>query len=166
MHPLTLTDILVRILAALLCGAVLGWEREARGKAAGFRTNMLIAQGAAVFTMLSIELASRSSGPGAYDPLRVLQGVIGGIGFLGAGAIIRSGGSIHGMTTAATIWVVGAAGVACGIGTYNAFAIAFTSVVACFIVLTLLEIVAKRLIHDNQDPQHERPQNVEDDQNL
>jgi len=162
----SLTEIVLRLLAALVCGAVLGWERESRGKAAGFRTNMLVALGSAAFTMLSIELALKSSGPGQYDPMRVLQGIIGGIGFLGAGAIIQSRGSIHGMTTAATIWVVASAGVACGIGTYHTIAIALITVIFCFIVLTVLDIVAQKLIHDGHEPKHEEPKQAEDEQNL
>ena len=161
--PLTLTDIIVRLGAALLCGAVMGWEREARGKAAGFRTNMLVALGSAAFTLLSLKIAAFNGGPDLrFDPIRAMQGVIGGIGFLGAGAIIRSGGSIHGMTTAATIWVVGAIGIACGIGAYD---IAIVSSVFCFLVLTVLAIVEKRVIHDGKrdDPPEEEK---EDPQNL
>jgi len=158
----TLTEVVLRLTAALLCGAVLGWEREARGKAAGFRTNMLIALGSAAITLLSLEVAARSSGPGQYDPIRLLQGVIGGIGFLGAGAIMRAGGSIHGMTTAATIWVVGAIGIACGIGSYG---IALICVVYCFIVLTVLDMVARRWIPTpdvKEDPENQDPEESDD----
>lgn len=134
----TLTEIIVRLSLALLSGAVLGWEREARGKAAGFRTNMLIVLGAAAFTLLSLQIAAMGTEPGQrFDPRRVIQGVIGGIGFLGAGAVIRAGGSTHGMTTAATIWVVGAIGIACGIGAHT---IAIVTVVLSFFVLTVLDV--------------------------
>ncbi|MCE9553722.1 MAG: MgtC/SapB family protein [Planctomycetes bacterium] len=156
----TLTDIIVRLSAALLCGAVLGWEREARGKAAGFRTNMLIALGTAAFTLLSLEVAAMEAGAGSrFDPLRAIQGVIGGIGFLGAGAVIRSEGSIHGMTTAATVWVVGAIGIACGIGSYS---IAIVSVIFCFIVLTLLDVVARRFIHDESAAEHQQDRKADE----
>ena len=141
----------------------MGWEREARGKAAGFRTNMLIALGSAAFTLLSLKMAVMAGGPDIrFDPIRAMQGVVGGIGFLGAGAIIRSGGSIHGMTTAATIWVVGAIGIACGIGSYD---IAIVSTVFCFLVLTVLAIVEKRVIHDGKS--HDPPAaDREDPRNL
>lgn len=158
----TLTEIIVRLSVALLCGAVLGWEREAHGKAAGFRTNMLIALGSAAFTLLSLEIASMAPGPGQrFDPLRAIQGVIGGIGFLGAGAVIRAGGSIHGMTTAATIWVVGAIGIACGIG---ALAIAIVTIVLSFFVLTVLDIFERRWIH-KQPPKDQQSKKQENQHN-
>ncbi|MCE9544188.1 MAG: MgtC/SapB family protein [Planctomycetia bacterium] len=147
-YPLPTSEIVIRLLAAVALGALLGWERETHGKAAGFRTNVLIALGSAAFTLISLRMALH---PGfrpddRLDPIRALQGIIGGIGFLGAGSIIRSGGSVHGMTTAATIWVVGAAGIACGIGSYD---IAASSIGVCFVVLWGLGIVEKRLMKNH-----------------
>jgi putative Mg2+ transporter-C (MgtC) family protein len=105
-------DLLLRLLLAAGLGAVLGVEREFRHKPAGLRTNILIAIGAALFTIVSIQLTS--AGPGSVD--RVAAQIVTGIGFLGAGAILRHGGTVQGMTTAATIWVNAAVGMAAGAG--------------------------------------------------
>src|SRR5262249_22733122 len=109
MSPL---DLLLRLLLAAGLGAAIGIEREYRQKPAGLRTNILIALGAALFTTLSILIGGRGGG----TPDRIVAQVVTGIGFLGGGAILRSGHSIHGMTTAATIWVNAAIGIAAGAG--------------------------------------------------
>lgn len=98
----------LRVLVAALLGAALGLEREWRGKEAGLRTNTLIAIGAALFSAVSLLFAG--------DPGRVAAQVVTGVGFLGAGAIMRTGGSVQGLTTAAMIWVNAAIGVAAGAG--------------------------------------------------
>jgi len=102
----------VKILLALVVGGVLGAERESRDKAAGFRTMILISVGAAIYTMLSLKLA----GPG--DPTRIAANIVSGVGFLGAGAILRDRRQVLGLTTAATIWVVAALGAAVGGGQF------------------------------------------------
>jgi len=106
---------MLRLLVAAGLGAVIGLEREFRQKPAGLRTNILIAVGAALFTAVSIELAAKY---GSGTPDRVAAQVVTGIGFLGGGAILRSGKNIHGMTTAATIWMNAAIGMAAGTGAY------------------------------------------------
>ena len=98
----------LRVLVAAVLGAALGLEREWRGKEAGLRTNTLIAIGAALFSAVSLLFAG--------DPGRVAAQVVTGVGFLGAGAIMRTGGSVQGLTTAALIWVNAAIGVAAGAG--------------------------------------------------
>jgi putative Mg2+ transporter-C (MgtC) family protein len=104
-------DFIVRLLLAAGLGAALGLEREMRQKPAGLRTNMLIALGSALFSLVSIQLARDG---GAAD--RVAANIVTGVGFLGGGAILRSGRNVVGMTTAATIWVNAAIGMAAGIG--------------------------------------------------
>jgi uncharacterized membrane protein YhiD involved in acid resistance len=104
-------DLLYSLLMAVLLGGAIGIERELRGKAAGLRTNILICLGATLFTHLSIVLA----GPGG-DSGRIAAQVVTGIGFLGAGTILHSKGAIAGLTSAATIWLVAAIGVAIGSG--------------------------------------------------
>jgi putative Mg2+ transporter-C (MgtC) family protein len=104
-------DFIVRLLLAAGLGAALGLEREMRRKPAGLRTNMLIAMGSALFSLVSIQLAREG---GAAD--RVAANIVTGVGFLGGGAILRSGKNVVGMTTAATIWVNAAIGMAAGIG--------------------------------------------------
>lgn len=116
---LALTDMLLRLTAAAGLAGVIGLDRELRGMAAGLRTHMLVALGAAAFLLVGLEilLATAEGDPSArIDPTRIVEGVIGGIGFLGAGSIIRSGGTIQGITTGAAIWVAGAIGVACATG--------------------------------------------------
>ena len=105
-------DLLLRLLLAAGLGAVLGVEREYRHKPAGLRTNILISIGAALFTIVSIQLATGGLGSGD----RVAAQIVTGIGFLGAGAILRHGAMVQGMTTAATIWVNAAVGMAAGAG--------------------------------------------------
>jgi putative Mg2+ transporter-C (MgtC) family protein len=117
-----LIDAAVRLLVASILGAVLGYNRERIGKPAGLRTHMMDTLGAAFFDLIGVELMMEYTTriPGAQlDPTRVLQGVVGGIGFLGAGSIIHSRGSVEGVTTAASVWVAGAIGAGCGLGFYT-----------------------------------------------
>ena len=123
-------DIATRLLLAAGLGAAIGLEREYRAKPAGLRTNILIALGSALFTAISMDVA----GTGGSDD-RIAAGIVTGIGFLGGGAILRSGDTIHGMTTAATIWVNAAIGMAAGMGR---FMIATVAAVLTLIVLLLL----------------------------
>jgi putative Mg2+ transporter-C (MgtC) family protein len=103
---------LVRCGAAVLCGALIGIEREWKRKPAGFRTNILICLGASIYTTAGLLLRNDDS----VDATRIAAQVVTGIGFLGAGSIIQSGGSVKGLTTAATIWVVAAIGILSGAG--------------------------------------------------
>jgi putative Mg2+ transporter-C (MgtC) family protein len=145
-YPEDVWDIAVRMLAAIACGAVLGWEREAQNKPAGVRTHMMVALGAAAFTLITLKIFEAAQADPNHtisaDPLRVVSGVIGGIGFLGAGTIIQSHRSVQGITTAAGIWVVGSVGIACGIGYYT------VAVLTVFLgVVVLLGVgVAERLV--------------------
>lgn len=116
----------VSLLAAAVLGGIIGLERELRGKPAGLRTNILICLGSCVFTIISTSLSSGS------DPGRIAAQIVTGIGFLGAGAIIHSGAGIHGLTTAAGIWVVASVGMACGARMY------FLAIVAAFVSLIIL----------------------------
>ena len=114
-----LMDMAVRLLAASGLALLLGLERELRGKAAGLRSHMLVSLGASAFVIIGLHIlfATADGDPSArIDPTRIVEGVIGGIGFLGAGSIIQSRGNIQGITTGASIWMAGAVGAACGIG--------------------------------------------------
>lgn len=112
-------DLLARLALATLLGGVIGWEREASGKPAGLRTNILICVGAALLTDLSIAFSTlaRDTGP-AWDPSRIAAQIVSGIGFLGAGMIMQAKGTVTGLTTAATLWVVAAIGMTAGAGAY------------------------------------------------
>ena len=110
MTSLSDIELIQRLLLAAAIGALIGAERELRRKSAGFRTNILIALGAAIFTICSISLAPAS------DPTRIAAQIVTGIGFLGAGAILHNRDGVHGLTTAAIVWVNAALGVAAGGG--------------------------------------------------
>jgi putative Mg2+ transporter-C (MgtC) family protein len=142
--PSSILELVLRPLAALGCGAVLGFERELAEKPAGLRTQMLVALGAASFTILTLRLYEelpRDGAQGGLDPLRIISGVAGGIGFLGAGSIIRGRESVRGVTTAATIWVTGSVGIACGAGWYS---IAMIVTAYTLVTLWLIGIAERR----------------------
>lgn len=107
------TVICIRLSVAALLGALIGYDRERRGKEAGLRTHMMVSLGAALFILVPLR-----SGMEIQDASRVLQGIIAGIGFLGAGAILKQDthGIIKGLTTASSIWVAAAVGIAAGMG--------------------------------------------------
>jgi len=137
MTPTSLIDIFLRLALAAGLGGAIGLEREFRHKPAGLRTNMLIALGSALFSILSVEL-----GGAAGSPDRVAAQIVTGIGFLGAGAILRSGENVHGLTTAATIWVNAAIGMAAGAGH---FVLAISGTCTALLVLTVLKHVEIRM---------------------
>jgi len=118
----------VGIILAVVFGAAIGLEREVSGKAAGLRTNVLICLGAAVFTIISKQM-----GAGQGQSLtRIAAGIVAGVGFLGAGAIIQDRGGVYGLTTAATIWLVASIGMACGAEYYS------LAVISTFIAIVVL----------------------------
>lgn len=128
---------LVRCGTAALCGAVIGLERELKGKPAGFRTNILICLGSAMYMAVGLLLVNEGGTPGA-DPARIAAQVVTGIGFLGAGCIIQRE-RVKGLTTAATIWVVAAIGIVAGAGFPILAFIASTMVLLTLVVLSPLE---------------------------
>jgi putative Mg2+ transporter-C (MgtC) family protein len=135
-----LSEAFLRLALAAVLGGAIGLEREYRHKPAGLRTNMLIALGSALFSILSVELGS-----GSQSPDRIAAQVVTGIGFLGAGAILRSGDHIHGLTTAATIWVNAAIGMAAGLGSYIVAAVAAAITLVVLALLPVMEeFVEKR----------------------
>ena len=124
----------IRVFLAAVLGAIIGLEREVHHKPAGLRTNILICIGAAVFTIISKEMVA-----GTEDSLtRIASQIVTGVGFLGAGAIIQDRGGVHGLTTAATIWLVSSIGMACGAGMYK-LAI-FTTILAFFVLRILIKL--------------------------
>jgi putative Mg2+ transporter-C (MgtC) family protein len=127
--------IILKILLAAMLGGIIGLERELAHKEAGLRTNILIAIGSALITVLSFKIAAMT--PGA-DPARLAAQIVSGIGFLGAGAIIQARFAVHGLTTAATIWTVAAIGIAVGCGFYL---LAFIVTVFVVIVLTVFKLL-------------------------
>jgi putative Mg2+ transporter-C (MgtC) family protein len=107
------TEDLIKLVLAVVIGGIIGAERERHNKAAGLRTMILICIGAALFTIFSMKMTGEK-----YDPTRIASNIVVGIGFLGAGVILREGGRITGLTTAATIWLTAALGMGIGSGQY------------------------------------------------
>ena len=132
-------DLVWRLLLAAGLGAVLGLEREYRQKPAGLRTNILIAIGSALFTIISVSMTA-----GTGDPSRVAGQIVTGIGFLGGGAIMRNRDTVHGMTTAATIWVNAAIGIGCGVGQFQLAIAATALTLVVLVVLPPIEIYFER----------------------
>ena len=160
-EPLALWEILVRLGLAAAGGALIGLERQLQDKPAGLRTNILVGLGSAGFILAALVISELPEAEGhqlRFDPTRVLQGIVGGIGFLGAGAIIQSRGNVHGITTAAALWVVAAVGSACGLGLYK---LAGAMAVACLVVLYPLGYLESKWENDQETPPeqngHESP---------
>jgi putative Mg2+ transporter-C (MgtC) family protein len=147
-------EVLLRLALAAVFGAAIGVERELREREAGLRTHLLVSVGSALFTIVGAygfrEFVVH--GGSVVDPTRISAQIVTGIGFLGAGAIIRQGLSVRGLTTAATLWVVAAIGLASGAGYYSAAAI---TTVLVILSLWPLRIVAHRLFVRFR-PQRER----------
>ncbi len=123
-------ELTLRLVVALVLGAVIGWERELQQMPAGFRTHALVALGSAAFTVLS---AYAFTGPGS-DPTRIAAQIVSGIGFLGGGAILHHGGNVRGLTTAASLWAVAAVGMAAGAGLF------VMAAVSAVLVIVALEV--------------------------
>ena len=138
------TRILLRLTLAALLGGLLGIEREQKGKAAGVRTHMLVAMGAALFVLLSQQAGMPSS-----DLSRVIQGIIAGIGFLGAGTILKGDAEekVKGLTTAAGIWLTAAIGVAAGMGRES------TAVLSTLLALAIFTLIPRVVgLVENPEP--------------
>lgn len=116
-------NMLVRIICAAVCGALIGIERDVHGRAAGLRTHTLVSAGSALFTMASIIIANPECQFGialtrSPDISRIAAQIVSGVGFLGAGTIVKDGFTVKGLTTAACLWFVAALGMSCGLGLY------------------------------------------------
>lgn len=145
MHSYLDLEMITRLVVASVLGALIGLEREVHGRPAGFRTHLLVSLGSCLFVLTSIYFYKSfgnfsGSGPVGVDPGRVAAQVVTGIGFLGAGAIIREKGSIRGLTTAACLWVVAAIGVACGVGLF--------AVAATVTLIALLSLMCLKRVED------------------
>lgn len=136
----TMTVILVRVLAAAALGGIIGWERERKGRAAGLKTHILVSVGSALF-VLAPEVAGISGG----DNTRVMQGIVSGIGFLGAGAILRDGMRVEGLTTAAGIWMTAAIGMAVGMG--QEMLALLTTLLAWLVVAAVPKLMSRMPAH-------------------
>ncbi len=139
--------LVIRVLSALLLGFAIGLEREMTNKYAGLRTNILVCIGACIFTIISIygfpEVSVTGNELGTRDTARVAAQVVTGIGFIGAGTVFRHGATVFGLTTAATLWVSAAIGMACGAGMYT---LAIISTVFSIIVLVSIRLFEKNFL--------------------
>ena len=142
----------LRLLAAVLVGAAVGFDRELRNKPAGLRTHMLISLAAALFTLITFELhhavVSANENTTA-DPIRIIEAVTAGVAFLAAGAIIQSRGNVRGLTTGANMWLAGALGVACGAGDYTLAAFGTVLALIVLVMLGRLEQAARKNAPDD-----------------
>ena len=153
--PIEVELVLRLLLAAFLAGAI-GLEREVRDQPAGFRTHMLVSLGACLFAVISAYgwVPFTKDHPGVLirvDPTRIAAQIVTGIGFLGAGAILRSGMSVRGLTTAASLWVVAAIGAAIGLGSY---VVGAATALIALLTLLLLRPLRQRLVR-GMKPDHE-----------
>ncbi len=138
----------VRIAISIILASLLGTERELTGKVAGLRTHILVCAGACVFTLLSIygfRMHVIEGYSGVNDPARIGAQIITGIGFIGAGTILRTGANILGITTAATLWMAAAIGMACGCGM---FSVAFFATLMTLFVLIIIRQFERRFLSD------------------
>ncbi|MCL2208894.1 MAG: MgtC/SapB family protein [Treponema sp.] len=139
-------DIVIRLCLAFLAGGIIGFERSSRRQVAGLRTHILISVGACCLMLLSIWLPEHLTGENKGDPGRIAAQVVSGMGFLGAGAIIRLGNNIRGLTTAASLWLIAAIGLTIGAGMFIA---ALTTAALAFIALVFLNKIEKKIFPDD-----------------
>ncbi len=143
-----------KIFFSILCGGIIGLERELKNKSAGMKTNILICVGSALYTAVSVLIAATEAKNGHYgDPGRLAAQIVSGIGFLGGGTIMQSRGAVQGLTTAATIWVVAAIGVCVGIGHAD---IAILSSITVVLVLIGIGIFEERVLKKKYDKKYDR----------
>ena len=140
-------NVIIRVFAAILLGFAIGLEREITNKYAGLRTNILVCVGACIFTIISIygfpEVSVSGDELGTRDTARVAAQVVTGIGFIGGGTVLRHGANVFGLTTAATLWVSAAIGMACGTGMYP---LAILSTVLTVIVLVMARVFERTVL--------------------
>ncbi len=147
-----LLPIALRLLCAMMVGTLIGMEREYTHRPAGLRTHILVALGACVVSILGEMLFTHYTALGAApDPARLSAQVITGVGFLGAGTIMKEGVSVKGLTTAASVWAVACLGIAAGFGYY---ALALLGMLFTLMTLTIFEALQRRLIHSHSAEAH------------
>ncbi len=129
------TDFVLRLLAAMGAGGLVGLEREWSNKSAGLKTNMLVAVGACIYVLVNVMISSQN---GHSDPTRIIGQIVTGIGFLGGGVILHRGANVHGLTTAATIWCSAALGCVAGMGFYLETAI-------CTVAVLIVNLAFKKV---------------------
>jgi putative Mg2+ transporter-C (MgtC) family protein len=141
----TMEDVIIRLLLAVILGGLIGLEREIQRREAGLRTHILVCLGSTLIMLTSLYIFGIYKNTGNIDPGRIAQGVITGIGFIGAGAIIRQRDAVKGLTTAASIWVVSGIGLTIGCGfLYAAFTATLLALVVLFILRRMERLFSKK----------------------
>lgn len=143
LDPGTQLELLVRVAVALGLSAIIGFERDLNREEAGLRTHTLVGLGAAAFTVVS----GIGFPDGGGDPTRIAAGIVTGVGFIGAGTILRTEGAVRGLSTAASLWTVGAIGMAAGAGL---FVLAAGTTILALVVLEVLDRLERVLIHERR----------------
>jgi putative Mg2+ transporter-C (MgtC) family protein len=138
-------DIAIRLMIATVLSGVIGYEREIHGRAAGLRTTILVGVGSCLIMMTSMNLHTMYQGIANVDPSRIPAQIVSGIGFLGAGTILRFHASVRGLTTAAALWAVAGIGIAIGSGFYMAAYLATAFIFIVLVALSYLELKIKRI---------------------
>lgn len=151
LDSMSAATVAARLLLSLALGALIGWEREVKSRAAGLRTHMLIALAASMFTIVAMELTAFPAERDdllRFDPLRLIEAVTAGVAFLAAGSIIISGGNVRGVTTGASMWLSGAIGLACGAGS-GLLAVMGTAL--ALVILWIIRLAIKPLAHPDDE---------------
>jgi putative Mg2+ transporter-C (MgtC) family protein len=145
MHDITLLDMIVRLIVSAVLGGLVGLERETHGRPAGLRTHILVCVGSALFALCSYSVAGSR-----FDPGRVMAQIVTGIGFLGAGTIMRQGSVVRGLTTAASIWTVSAIGIAVAIGS-GMYVVAAAAAILVVVTLNLVPHLESWLLQGREE---------------
>ena len=142
-------QVLFRLILATILGGIIGFERERQEKAAGFRTHILVCVGSCLIMLTSMHIFDVYKGVTAVDPARIAAGVVTGIGFLGAGTIIRFGATVRGLTTAASLWAIAGIGLAVGSGFYWAAVVTSAIILMCLYLFTKMEAkISRKSVYD------------------
>jgi putative Mg2+ transporter-C (MgtC) family protein len=142
-------EIFLRLVFAVLLGAIIGWEREVKNRPAGLRTHMLVSLASATFALVALELVEKSKIAGlTVDPIRAIEAVTAGVAFLAAGTILQSRRHVIGLTTGASLWLAGAIGVSMGTGLYS---IAIAVTVFALLILAVLQQLLRLAERENKD---------------
>ena len=147
-----LKDLVIRLSIAVLVGGTLGLNRELHVKPAGVRTHALVSLGAALVTVITVQTQPGIGGPDPNSIGRIIQGIMTGVGFLGAGVILRdSDGHVTGLATAATIWVCAALGIACGLGYWRTVGVAIGLALSVLVFGRAIEHIGERVFKRSRD---------------
>jgi putative Mg2+ transporter-C (MgtC) family protein len=158
-------EMILRLLAALGAGAVIGYERSFHGRPAGLRTHVLVCLASALLMFVTVfeEQWVRNQGEARLDPTRMAQGIMTGIGFLGAGVIVKEGLNVRGLTTAASIWITAAIGILAGVGLYLPLVVSVVFALAVLSLFRWIEMKVPTQAYYNFDVKYENDGNLTED---